>query len=259
LEWTPSTGQEGEYSITFTATDSAGLSSTSHTRIFVDSGKPVITGSAHLACSSESIATLHGRWLSQNREEFSSPDGTSTSLAGVTVRIDGTPVPILFADQQRVDFLCPAASAKPVLTLETGSGVTAPLPITLLEANPALLSVRALAGNRGYITSLETGSLTTLRDFRDMGQPARRDELVSIRATGLGDNFTTLSLFSVKVAETPVEITQITPAPNEAGVYVIQARMPAAAPLGDAVPLRLEMLSPAGRRLTSNQVTVAIE
>jgi hypothetical protein len=49
------------------------------------------------------------------------------------------------------------------------------------------------------------------------------------------------------------------PAPDAAGVFLINVRIPAAAPLGDAVPVKLGMISATGRHLTSNTVTLAIE
>lgn len=259
--WTPSVGQEGEYPLTFTATNAAGYTSMGQTWIIVDSGKPVITQPEHLACAPESIATLNGRWLTQRREQFSDQQGASTSLGGTTVRINGTLAPVLFATQDRVDFLCPASptAGKLDLVLETGAGSTTPRLTRMLEANPTLLSVKDQQGNYGLITRLETGRLAMVRDFHGMGEPAQRDDLVSIRASGLGGSITNLSAFSIKVGDATAEITQITAAPDEAGVTLIQVRIPAAAPLGDAVPVQLEMLSPAGQRLTSNMVAVAIE
>jgi uncharacterized protein (TIGR03437 family) len=159
-----------------------------------------------------------------------------------------------------VDFLCPntAAGAGLDIALETSAGTTAPLQTTMLEANPVLLLARSFQPDQGHITLSGTDRLTTTRDSNSGGEPAQIGDLVSIRATGLGTAASTGSIF-VKVGGADAQVQSVVPSLDAAGVFLINVRIPAATPIGDAVPVQLEMISPTGRHLASNKVTLAIE
>jgi uncharacterized protein (TIGR03437 family) len=144
------------------------------------------------------------------------------------------------------------------ITVETDAGVTAPLQTTILEASPVLLPAPGSSQNQGQIALSGTDALATPRDSGASGQPAQIDDLISIRATGLGAAPSPASL-SVKLGGVDAQVQSVVPAPDAAGVFLIIVRIPAAAPTGDAVPLQLEMISATGRHLTSNNVTLAVE
>lgn len=126
FSWSPAPGQEGEYLLEFKAVNPDGTQTSVRTRVVVDAGTPVITNSRSLSCTSQELATLEGRWLSQWREEFSDPTGASVVLGGTSVRVNGIPVAVLFASQVRVEFQCPSLEAGSELSveLETAAGAS---------------------------------------------------------------------------------------------------------------------------------------
>jgi uncharacterized protein (TIGR03437 family) len=121
-----------------------------------------------------------------------------------------------------------------------------------------LLPAPGSSQNQGQIALSGTDALATPRDSGANGQPAQIDDLISIRATGLGAAPSPASL-SVKLGGVDAQVQSVVPASDAAGVFLITVRIPAAAPTGDAVPLQLEMISATGRHLTSSPVTLAIE
>jgi uncharacterized protein (TIGR03437 family) len=260
FNWTPAPNQSGIFAPVFSAVNSTGFTASAQSEIAVGSGKPVLAPASKLACSPGSIATLSGNWLSLADQDLSDPTGASSQLGGTTVRVNGEPAPLLYASPSQVDFQCPSAAAGTglALTVETDAGATAPLQTTMLEANPVLLPAQASSPSQGHITISSSGALATTRDSRATGQPAQIDDLISIRATGLGTAPSPASI-SVQVGGVDAQVQSVVPAPDAAGVFLINVRIPAAAPLGDAVPLQLDLISATGRHLTSNTVTLAIE
>jgi uncharacterized protein (TIGR03437 family) len=220
----------------------------------------VLAAGSKLACSPGSIATLTGNWLSLSDQNLSDPTGASRQLGGTTVRINGEPASVLYANPTRVDFQCPdtAPGTGLELTVETDAGVTAPLQTTMLEANPVILLAQGSSQSQGQITLSGSDALVTTRDSGASGQPAQLDDLISIHATGLGASASPASI-AVKVGGVDAQVQSVVPAPDAAGVFLINVRIPAAAPIGDAVPVQLEMVSATGRHLVSNNVTLAIE
>jgi uncharacterized protein (TIGR03437 family) len=258
--WTPSSGQEGEYALTFTAVNQAGVSSTGKTRIVVASGKPQVTGPAGLSCAAGSIATLQGRWLSVTDELLSDQSGSSLELGGTTVRANGNPVSILAVSPTRVDFLCPNSlnGQEMNLILETAMGVSAPLPVVLAEAKPTLLSVEG-SQTEGFITMAGTDRLTVIRDVRGAGEPAQVEDLVVVRATGFGTSAPEIASMVMKIRNIEARIESVSADPAAAGVVQIFIRVPVAVGSGDAIPVQMILRSPTGQTLTSNTVTMAIE
>ena len=237
-----------------------GFTSSASSEITVGSGQPVISRSSKLTCSPGAIATLNGTWLSLADEDLSDPTGASKQLGGTSVHINGELASVLYASPTRVDFLCPGSEAGTGLavTLETTAGATATLHTSMLEANPVLLLVRSFLPNQGHITLSGADRLTTTRDSNASGEPAQIGDVVSIRATGLGAAVSAGSIF-VKVGGADAQVESVVPALDAAGVFMLNVRIPAAAPIGDTVPVQLEMISPTGRHLSSNKVTLAIE
>jgi trimeric autotransporter adhesin len=261
FNWTPAPNQEGAYVPLFSAVNSTGFTSSAHSQITVGSGKPVIARSTNVACSPGSMATLNGSWLSLADEDLSDQAGTSTQLGGTTVRINGDLASVLYASPTRVDFQCPnnAAGSGLDISVETTAGATAPIHIVMLEANPVLLRARSSNPDQGQITLSGTDRLATIRDSYAGGEPAQIDDVVAIRATGLGGVDRTTGAVFVTVGGVDAQVQSVVPAPDAAGVFLINVRIPAAAPRGDAVPVQLEMITQSGRRLPSNTVTLAIE
>ena len=260
FNWTPAPNQEGTFAAVFSAVNSTGFRSSIESKITVGSGKPVIARSAIVTCSPGGIATLKGSWLSLADEESSDPSGSSRELGGTTVHINGELTAVLYASWTRVDFQCPNTSAEAGLdiTVETSAGASSPLHAAMQEATPTLLPARSSNPGQGQITLAGTNHLATTRDSNASGEPAQNGDLVSIHATGLGASVSSSSI-RIVVGGVDAQVQSVVPAADAAGVFLINVRIPAAAPLGDAIPVQLEMISPTGRRLFSNTVTLAIE
>jgi uncharacterized protein (TIGR03437 family) len=261
FDWTPALNQEGVFTPVFSAVNSTGFASSAKSQITVGSGKPVISSSTKASCSPGSIATLNGQWLSLSGADLSDPTGSSLQLGGTSVQVNGSLAPVVYSSPDRVDFQCPNAAAGTGLdiTVETADGMSAPLHTTMLAANPALLLAQSSNSEQGQITLSGTDRLASARDAQASGEPALTDDLVSIRAMGLGAIDAAAGTISVQVGGLDAQVQSVTPAPDAAGVFLVTVRIPAAAPSGDAVPVQLELTSATGVRLSSNQVTMAIE
>jgi uncharacterized protein (TIGR03437 family) len=261
LEWSPVPGQQGDYILSFSAVNSSGASSDGQVRIVVDSGKPTLAKVARTKCSPGAVATLEGRWLSLAGEEFADPTGSSLRLGGTRVKVNDGLVPVLFASPTQVDFLCPSTMPGTDLgiTLETPSGTTVPVQTTMLAASPQLLRAQNLNRGQALVTVSGTDRVAMVRNHHGIGEPAQLDDLVSFRATGLGITDSFAGVIAVRVGDVDAQVESVVPALDAAGVFLIHVRIPAAAPLGDEVPVRLELISSDGRRHSSNTATLAIE
>jgi uncharacterized protein (TIGR03437 family) len=256
----------GTYIVTFTATNSAGASSTGNVTIQVDSPKPVVTAVLNGAtqtpqnvCSPGSVASLTGVWLASTSAPVSDPSGASQQLGGTRVNINGNYVPVLYASVQRVDFQCPNVDPGTVLSIsaETSAGVTNSVQTTMQPLTPGLYSADGSGQGQGMVTFLGTSLLTTIRSYLTSGQPAEAGDAISILATGIGSGATQFQ--QVQIAGSYVSIDSVQPMPGMAGAYQINVTVPAGVPVGDAVPVVLLVTAPDGTLITSNTVTIAVE
>ena len=279
FSWTPTQAQQGVYSITLSATNSATASSTGQIGITVDSGKPIITDVFNAAswrgpaCSPGSVASLAGRWLASVNTPASNPSGTLTELAGTRVRVNGEYVSVLYASPTRVDFVCPdtASGTRLTIAVEDEAGIADPVLTIMNQTTPGLYSFDGTGGGQGLITLAGTSVLAASRDYRALGQPAEPGDSIAIRTTGI----TTLdgALPMVSIGDVYADVQSVQAVPGMAGVYEITAVVPLGLQDGDAVPvvvtLPLDRLHPwrgpldAGniRRfgVQSNQTTIAVE
>jgi len=249
--WTPAANQQGSYDVTFTAKGIA-ASSQATVHFDVDAGVPAILNSSQFACSPGAIANLSGRWLGQG-DDVADPSGNSTTLGGLSVRVNGTLVPLLFAGRTQASILCPAGQSGDSLQVaaETDSA-SASIQSTMRATAPALLSADS---QQGLVFLSGTNELATSQDARVAGQPAQPGDSLTIRATGLGDHLP----IAVRIADTYAAVLSVASAPDAAGVSEIRLTLPASVSFGDAVPVVLEITAPDGKLIRSNSVTVAIE
>ena len=266
--WTPTDGQvrDEEYVLEFNAASAEGKRSVITTKVHVDSGRPIHTGPSPLVCSPGALVSLHGRWLSQKREQFADPLGLSTELGGTRVLINSwalgsTQLRLAFVSQTRIDFICPSPAPREELNLvvETEAGATVPISMQIVEAKPALLTRQNAGGTGGVITHLRTGRLVTRRDHYGLGEPAQPDDVIVLWATGLGSLDLASRSLRIEIGEIPAEVVGVAPASDAAGIYHIHVRVPGAVPPGQAVPIRLELYSPTDGWVTSNTITGALE
>jgi uncharacterized protein (TIGR03437 family) len=248
FQWTPLKSQQGSYDVKFTA-----ASETQTVHMEVGPGTPVIRDSSQLACSAGAIASLKGMWLSDG-DASADASGASMELSGARLKVNGAYVPVLFASQSQVQFLCPNGTAGEALeiVLETSSGATQAIQTAMRAASPSVLSIDNSA--QGLILLPERAKVAAVRDVRTGGEPAQPADSVSIRATGLGNNLPLV----VKIGDAYAEVGSITPVDGAAGVWEIHANIPSGVTFGDAVPVRLEVESN-GQTVESNTVTIALE
>ena len=169
-----------------------------------------------------------------------------TTLAGTTVRVNGTPAP-LFAvaeveGRQQINFQVPwslAGVTSADLVVETEGSAAAPVRVTVLAVQPGLFTpdgVRAAALHGA--------------DFRlvDAANPAAKGEIVLLYGTGFGavDNqpetgrpaaasplSRTLAPVTVTIGGRGAEVFFSGLAPGLAGVFQLNVRVPADAASGD--------------------------
>lgn len=260
FRWTPSLHQEGEYSLVFIALDDNDSRASGQTRIVVGLGSPRVKAPREFSCAAGSMATLEGQWLSTSGASLSDKSGASLELGGTTIYANGRPVPVLRAGPTRVDFLCPhTASGEPVmLQVETSLGASMPFPVTVVEVQPILLRIDG-SETEGLITAAETDRFAVVRDVRGLGEPTHRNDIVVVRVTGLPAASTQIAGMTLTVGGIAAPIQSVLPDQAAAGIYGIRLKVPPTADTNNETAVQLTIQTPAGRRLTSNIVTMAVE
>ena len=262
FNWIPDESQMGQYAITFTASNSAGQSSTLQVPVEVDSGKPSLDSTEPPSCSPGAIATLSGSRLAAAGTILSDASGASTSLGGTRVKVNNDYVPVLFSSTTQVKFLCPAFNPGTSLAIavESDSGTTEPLASTMMEASPTIFPLDSSSGKQGLISFPAAKDLVMNRNFRIPAKPAQPGDPIVIWATGLGSSAELASgTVVVNISGIDAAVESVSAVPGQAGVYTIQTRVPAAVTFGDAVSLRVAVVTPDGRHFDSNTVTMAVE
>ena len=87
------------------------------------------------------------------------------------------------------------------------------------------------------------------------GAPAQAGDTVVMRVTGVPSN----SGLSAKFGNVLALAQGIQPVENNAGVSDVMVTLPPGVPVGDAVPVSIQLVQPSGQILESNVVTMAIE
>jgi uncharacterized protein (TIGR03437 family) len=246
FDWIPGASQTGKYQVAFTAVNALAQTSMAQTTIEVDSGSPALTPSQELSCSSNAVAGVTGKWLATADSAVSDPTGNAMELGGAKVKINGQYAPVLFSSAKRVNFLCPALDAGTPLSVavETAAGTTAPVSAAMQDASPTLLSV----------AFLDSADLAMVRNSQVAAHPAQPGDQILISASGLG----TGSVL-VKIGDIAAEVEAVSTVPGSAGLYTIQARVPAGTMFGDAIPVQVQISGAGGRQFNSNTLTAAIE
>jgi uncharacterized protein (TIGR03437 family) len=263
LQWTPSEKDSGVHEVLFKASNTLGASTSKTVRLYVDSGRPIVTrlengagSGAPAGCSPGSVATLRGRSLFNGAADYS-PAGSSDNLGGTRVWVNGIPAAVLFAAADRVDLLCPTAppGTSLAISVETANGKSKEMHTSSRESTPGLFMVgrdetQALATLDGLLR------LAAIPTARYAATPALPDDMVSFRATGVDCNPQTVPRLSLNVGPYTVPVADTRPVAGYAGVCDVLARVPAVA--GDAVPVTLTLLQNDGQQVVSNGATIAV-
>ncbi len=172
------------------------------------------------------------------------------SLGEVSVSVQGRPAPLYFVSANQISALVPFAT----------SGTTAEVVVKVgnVESNRVMLPVSRSSPGIYSNSQNGIGSGAILKaDFSivTVSNPARRGDTVLVYLTGLGALETALAdgtassstvlnrivdSVNVYIGGIKSTVTFAGAAPGFAGLYQINVQIPAAAPIGSAVPLAIE-------------------
>lgn len=200
-----------------------------------------------------------------DRQEIATAFPLPTRLGGVSIQIGDVVTPLLFASPGQVNaivpFGLPAKSLQPVV-LRRGDRVSSPGSILIVDAQPGVFSLSQTGQGRGVIVDA---------NFRliDVGNGARPGDVVIVFLTGLGETnppvptgaptplsplSRTVLTVTVTIGGRAAEVLFAGLAPGFAGLYQVNARIPAGVTPGAEVPLVVTAYG-----LSSPPVTLAVQ
>lgn len=210
-------------------------------------------------------------------DTFLAPDGkVTTTLGGASVKINGIAAPMLRAFPTQLVVQMPVevtgvSSAQVEVSVEGQSQSSTPRTFFVDASSPGIFSVNASGSGQGAILNgleLNQGikSLAAPAGSFPNARPARPGETVVIFCTGLGQVsdpvptgvlasglHTTVQPATATIDGLPAVVDFSGLAPGFAGLYQVNARIPAGARSGNDIPVALTI---GGKQ--SNTVTIAI-
>ena len=199
-----------------------------------------------------------------------------TSLGGVSVKIGNRFAPLRFVSPEQINALIPfEVSGQVNLQVVTGPGGAGNVvPINLSLSSPGLFSVSTDGQGQGIIQNSDNPPTFAAPVGSVAGassRPARRNDVIVIYASGLGlvtpalpsGLFPAMAGTTLRRLVNPLQVRiggQLATvefeglSPDYVGLYQVNVRIPASAPLGDAVPVQITTFE--GQ--ASNPVTLAI-
>ena len=279
--WYPATTQAGLYIVHFTGTNAAGISTTQDVVLEVTSSTPVIsmlTNSASYVqegCSPGAVATLLGTGFVKAGAKSAASGPLPTEVNGLRVKVNGTYLPVLYAAESVANFQCPqlAPGDSVSLTIESDTGTSSSLASQMQFATPGIFTLDGSGKGQGAILIANTAKIAMTPAAGIPGQPATPQGWISIYATGLGATDVAVQegapapskpLARVKapvdvlVDGQTAKVTFAGLAPGYAGLYVVNAQVPAAVLPGNAVSVQIAVHLPGGTVALSNLVTIAV-
>jgi uncharacterized protein (TIGR03437 family) len=227
-----------------------------------------------------SVAAVFGSQLSTSAPAYASGFPLPTTLGGVQVLINGSAVPLFYADANQVDIQIPftlstgQVMAQVIRNGQPGNRVSA----TVDSAAPRLFALRqyptAPDGTPYGVAINSDGTPALPASFGNGAHPAHRGDILTLYALGLGPVSPSVNTGAPAPATEPlartvnqVQVTYggtaggsvtVNPtyaglAPNYAGLYQVNVLLPQSAPTGN-VPVSITL---PGR--TSNLVDLAIQ
>ncbi len=176
----------------------------------------------------------------------------SAALGNTQVRFDGVPAPLILAGMTQINAVVPfSVEGKPKTTVqvEFAGMLSNPVVLPVVEANPALFTLFSSGRGQGAILN-QDGSVNSAAN------PAARGSTIVLYATGAGvpsrkvedgeviqdDRTNPLLPVSVRIGGREAEVLWAGAAPGYvAGVWQVNARVPADVAPGDAVPIELKV------------------
>ncbi len=181
--------------------------------------------------------------------------GSSATLAGTQVLVNGATVPVLAASRGRVDFLCPTLPAGTALSVsvQNNAGSSDPAATTMQDVSVGVFSADGSGKGQGTVFLAGTSLLATGRSYLNLGQPALAGDSITVRATGFGNAGSVLPM--VRFADLYARADAINPVAGMAGVYDITVTVPPGVPVGQAIPLSIISPSAPGSVCSSGMYT----
>jgi uncharacterized protein (TIGR03437 family) len=197
-----------------------------------------------------------------------------TTLGGLTLRINGVLAPLLYVTPQQLGFQFPAevTGLSTVTAQVVLNGVSSAVQtISLNPFSPGIFSMTQTGSGQGAVQIAGTTTLAAAPGsvVGQFCQPVPKSGFIAIYATGLGpvenppangaaggvDPLSrTVTQPTLTVGGLDAEVVFSGLAPYLVGVYQVNAKIPANAPSGNAVPLSLRIAG-----AVSNTVTIAIQ
>jgi hypothetical protein len=178
--------------------------------------------------------------------------GVGLSEAGLL--LNGEAVDIIRASQSEIDFECPELTPGSALTLQVlrGAASSAILHAIAAEPVPAIFSLDGSGAGQAIALLGDSSTVVMQRSPGLPSQPAVRTDQVRLIVNGLST-----SEIQVLVGGSVAKVSTVEK--MAAGLWSIGFEIPEAAPLGNAVPVTLELTLPYGKVAGSNVTTIAIE
>ena len=266
--WTPSDRQKGIHTITFTAKNSVGSTTSGTTTIEVGPETPVLTdlvnsatGSAGPACVPGAMATLRGKWLSEGAGSPSITSGNQPDAAETRVRINGTYAAVLYSSPHSVDFICPAvAPGTPLqIVLETGIGTSNLIQTTMQEAAPGVI-MRDTPLRSPALMHFSSGSgMVGIPNYNHASQVVLPGDSVTLWATGVNcTEKNHVPSVSIRIGGTQVTVDSVDAVPERPGFCRVNVTLPETQASGEAVPVTLDLAGSNGQVFSSNTTSIAV-
>ena len=136
-----------------------------------------------------SIASLFGTGLASMQAVAESLP-VSTTLGGVTVRLNGIPAPVFFISPLQINFQIPwELEGQPQATVTvTADGFTGAATVNLAGTSPRIFAINQQGSGQGAILIVGTGEVAAPPASipERTTRPVKRGEFISIYCTGLG-------------------------------------------------------------------------
>lgn len=221
LTWTPAGVPEGDYPVTFTATNSRGDSNSRQVLLRVSPDHSELSlDKLETDCVSGGISALRLK-------------AAGAEAAGVQILVNGEALYPVAQNEDHIQFACPQlpAGAPLSIQMQRGSRTSNTLQTSIALASPAILPT-------GEAREVRTGSV------------------YEFLATGLSEEglFNAQLRLAIAGTELPAEAL---PA-GLPGIWRIVVRIPADLTISDETLMSLQLTLPTGRKVESNSVAVAI-
>jgi uncharacterized protein (TIGR03437 family) len=239
----PDLGIEGQVQLTGSVIDNAGV--------------PAVTPGGVLDAASGAPAGASGEYISIYGEQFNDALTQAaslplpTNLGNLSILIGGQLVPLNFAVPGQINAILPygltVGSLVPVVAIR-GRALSTPVPFLLTGAAPGVFTISGDGTGQGHI--YVNGTLA------NASVPAQKGDSIVIYCTGLGEvsptvgagiavptdaiRYTTQSV-SVTIGGVPALVVFSGLTPLNAGLYQINATVPAGVTPGNAVPVIVSM------------------